>query len=285
MYLKADGGKKASSSKKIVIVILILFLAAVVVIGGIKLVQEIRFRMSLPDPDAATEMSVRRYEGNTVVFRCGDYGVAGLGEFQPFAHAVAFGHLDALFVETADDSFHKGWGDDPYNFGTIDKIYVAAGADEAFIEDITEYFYDSEIIQLKKKGEKFVAGEMVVRVLSVYGEEIEGENGEEFLGGIAFSVTHGHNTYLVSNDNYTVLKPYRNKRFDVAFAPIRGGEQLENVKYYVCQVGEGSAGTPEEMSSICEQFLEPERRDIYGICDGKDVYFDATFVVTGRIPE
>ena len=227
-------------------------------------------KLLLPDSNEVTEMNVYRMSNNTILFRNGKTSVVALGYDAIYSDylALAGNHVDVLFLEELnEDTF--GNLKDAYEYGSIDTIYVPKGADKAYMKHLKEFFYESEVIQLKEKGKKFVVGEMVISVVNVLDE------------GVAFTLTHGHDSFLVANNEFHNLSYLKNEENKVAFAPYSVARKLTNIDYYIC-LPEGGDPPVEEFSSICIQYVIPEIGAFYGQHTKDGVFFNTSFTPTGK---
>ncbi len=224
----------------------------------------------LPDLDEVTEMNVYRMSNNTILFRNGDTSVVALGYDATYSDYMALigNHVDVLFLEELNEDTFSNLKD-AYEYGSIDTIYVPKGADKAYMKRLEEFFYESEVIQLKKKGKEFVVGEMVICVVNVLDE------------GVAFTLTHGQDNFLVANNSSHNLGDLQNEDITVAFAPYSVARMLKKVDYYICQ-SEGGEPPVEEFSDICIQYILPGNKLVYGQHTKEGMFFEDSFTPTSK---
>lgn len=265
---------RMNRNRLLIVIALCVILFIMVLFIGILVAKEIKFRASLPNPDEATEMVVYHTASGSVVFKNGDFSVVSLGKNAKFSDylGLAGNHVDVLFLtDTTETTFDNLT--ETYVYGSVDTIYVPSGANKVYMERLKEHYEDrTKIVRLKKKGEKFVLNEFVVRVFDVT------------EGSIAFSLTHGHDNFLVAQEEGHNLKALKNTSLKAVFAPLQAAKELEKVDYYVCKVAKDApVPATEEVSGICIQYCVPGSRLLYGLQLKDELIFDASFTLTGKL--
>lgn len=274
MNSKAISNKKRDVYlKKAVLALAISLICIFLFLIGVNVYKTIVFNKSLPDPSLATEMSIYHAPSGSVIFHCNEMSIVSLGKNAKFSDYLlqAGGHVNVLFLtDTTETTFDNLT--DAYVYGSIDTIYVPKGADKEYMERLKKkHGEETKIVRLKKKGERFVLGEMVVRVFSVSDDSI------------AFSLTHGYDNFLVAQQPHN-LKELKNTSIKAAFAPIEALEGLKKVDSLLCKVPKDSPEpTKEDFSYVCKQYCVSGSRLIYAVHMKDSLDFDASFTQTGKL--
>lgn len=269
-YLKAIPTRKRDELiRKGGIIVLAILLAIILIVIGSSVIKAVSFNKSLPNPEEATVLSMYKTKAGSVVFSTADFNIVSIAPGAKYNDYLSYcnnSHVNVIFLRDCTETGYDNMVE-LHKRGSFSKIYLPKNASKDFVKRLKRHFPDVNIEKLKSKGEKFVLGEMVVRVF----DSVE--------SGFAFSVTHGFSNFLVADENSNV-KALKDKEISVLIGALEPAKDLQKVDYYISTSDNVDAATA---STFCMQYCVPGSRVIYGIHDKELLEFDVSFDLTGKL--